>query len=93
MKITVPNSLALAKNFSKPKRGSVRFMPLTLVQISTPRMPSFLTQYSSSLTASSAFCKGTEPKPTKRSGCLATNSAMPWFTSRASSAPSLGSVK
>ena len=68
-------------------------MPLTLPLISTPRMPSFFTQYSSSDTAMSGSCNGTVPRPTKRSGHLATISARRSFTCRASSAPIFGSVQ
>ena len=61
MKITMSSSCALAKNFSRPRLGSVRSLPLTLGRISTPRMPRFFTQCSSSATARSAFCSGTVP--------------------------------
>jgi hypothetical protein len=37
--------------------------------------------------ASSAFCSGTVPMPTNRSGWLATAAAIPSFTARAASRP------
>ena len=38
--MTTPSSSQRAKNLSSLRLGSVRFLPLTLVQISMPRMPS-----------------------------------------------------
>src|SRR2546426_7321900 len=91
MKMSTSRSCTLEKNLSNPSFASVRSNPLTLGLISTPRRPSCFTQKSNSETASSASCKGTVPRPTKRSGHCATISAMRSFTVRASSAPSPGS--
>src|SRR3546814_5983923 len=43
--MTIPSSSTRAKNFSRPAR--VRSVPLTLVEISTPRNPRSFTQRSS----------------------------------------------
>ena len=74
--------MALAKNLSSPTDGWDKSLPSTLGRISTPRMPSLATHRSRPATANSAFCSGTDPSGTKRSGHVAAVSATRSFTAR-----------
>ena len=78
MTTSTPSSSAFFQNGAKA--GSDSSLPLTLVRTCTPLKPSLVTQRSSSLAASLPSGIGTVPKPLRRSGLRATNSAMPSLT-------------
>src|SRR3954452_7291832 len=68
-------------------------LPLTLAPTMKPRRSSVFTAYSSCSTARSGCCSDTFPKPTNRSRCAATSSAIFSFCIFTMRAASPGSVK